>query len=137
MNTIVIYFTIFGHNRRTAEEIAERENCDLIEFSPGGIFRVFQFFMGKKRLAKKAKKVNADVVNYDEIIICGPIWAAKPAPAIKILLDNLDMQGKNVRCYLTYTQDYGISKDIITNLIQKNSGTVNEIEFNKISKEKN
>ncbi|GAI17922.1 unnamed protein product, partial [marine sediment metagenome] len=32
-------------------------------------------------------------------------------------------------------QDYGNSEDIITSLIQKNSGIVKEIKFNKISKE--
>jgi len=91
--------------------------------------------MGKKRLAKKAKKINVDVANYNEIIICGPIWGGKPAPAIKALLNNLDMKGKNVSCNMTYSQDYGNSEDIIKDLIQKNSGEVQEIKFNKISKE--
>jgi len=36
---------------------------------------------------------------------------------------------------MTYTQDYGNSEGIITNYIQKNSGCVKEIKFNKISKE--
>jgi len=135
MNSIIIYFTLLGHNRRIAEEIAEKENCDLQEFASGSIFRGFQYLMGKKRLAKKAKKVNLDVANYNEIIICGPIWGGKPAPAIKALLDNLDITGKKVRCYFTYSQDYGNSEDIVKNLIQNNSGEVKEIRFNKISKE--
>lgn len=135
MNSIIIYFTLLGHNRRIAEEIAEKENCDLQEFASGSIFRGFQYLMGKKRLAKKAKKVNLDVANYNEIIICGPIWGGKPAPAIQALLDNLDITGKKVRCYFTYSQDYGNSEDIVKNLIQNNSGEVKEIRFNKISKE--
>lgn len=134
MNSIIIYFSLLGHNRRIAEEIAENENCDLLEFASGSIFRVFQYLMGEKRLAKKAKKVNLDVANYNEIIICGPIWGGKPAPAINALLDNLDMKGKNVSCYITYTQDYGDSEEIIKNYIEKNNGKVIEIKFTKISK---
>lgn len=135
MNSIIIYFSLLGHNRRIAEEIAERENCELLEFAAGSIFRGFQYLMGKKRLAKKAKKINVDIGNYNEIIICGPIWGGKPAPAINALLNNLEMKGKTVSCYMTYGQDYGNSEDIITSLIQKNSGIVKEIKFNKISKE--
>ena len=135
MNSIIIYFSLLGHNRRIAEEIAEKENSDLLEFASGSIFRGFQYLMGKKRLAKKAKKINVDVANYNEIIICGPIWGGKPAPAINALLKNLDMKGKNVSCYMTYSQDYGNSEDIIKDLIQINSGEVQEIKFNKISKE--
>ena len=135
MNSIIIYFTLLGHNRHIAEEIAERENCELLEFAAGSIVRGFQYLMGKKRLAKKAKKINVDIANYNEIIICGPIWGGKPAPAINALLNNLDMKGKTVSCYMTYSQDYGNSEDIIKDLIQKNSGEVQEIKFNKISKE--
>jgi flavodoxin len=135
MNTIVIYYTIFGNNRRIAEEIAEKDGYDSMEFSPGGLFRVFQFFFCKNKLANKAKKINANITNYDELIICGPIWANKPAPAIKALLENLDMKGKNVSCYMTYTKDYGGSEGILKYWIQQNSGEVKEIKFNLISKE--
>ncbi len=45
------------------------------------------------------------------------------------------MKGKNVSCNMTYSQDYGNSEDIIKDLIQINSGEVQEIKFNKISKE--
>ena len=40
MKKIVIYYTIFGNNRRIAEEIAENESCDILEFSPGSKLRV-------------------------------------------------------------------------------------------------
>ena len=137
MATIVLYFSLLGHNERIAKEISKNEKCKLVEFAPGSILRAFQFFIGKKKLAKKAKEINANLKNYDEIIVCGPIWGAKPAPAVKILLENLDMSGKNVKCFLTYTQDYGNSKEIVENLVRKNSGALKEIKFNKISKEIN
>ncbi len=58
MSTIIIYFSILGNNKRIATEIANKNNYDIIEFAPGTIFRVFQLFMRKKRLVKKAKTLD-------------------------------------------------------------------------------
>lgn len=94
MATIVLFFTLLDHNRRIAQEIAENKKCELLEFAPGSILRGFQFFMGKKKLAKKAKEMNENLTNYEELIICGPIWGRKPAPAVNALLENLNIEGK-------------------------------------------
>ena len=137
MPKIIIYYSLLGHNRSIAEEIAEREKCEINEFAPGNLLRVFQFFSGKRRLAKKAIKTNAEVLNHDDLIVCGPIWAGKPAPAVLKLLENLDLKGKNVSCNFTYTQDYGDTEDIVRTEIQEKSGNVKEIMFHKISEPSN
>jgi len=136
MPKIVLYYSLLGHNRSIAEEIAEKENCEVKEFAPGNLLRVFQFFMRKKKLAKKAKKINLEIENHDDLIICGPIWGGKPAPAILKLLENLDLNGKNVSCTFTYTQDYGDTEDMIKNMIQEKSGNVKEITFKIVSESK-
>jgi flavodoxin len=136
MNNLVIFFSLLGHNGELAQEIADREKSDVLEFAPGSIFRVFQFFSGKKKLAKKAKKLNIEVQNYQEIAICGPIWGGKPAPAVMILLQNMDMKGKKVSCYYTYTQDYGNTEETTRKIIQTNLGEVKEIKFANISKKR-
>ena len=136
MNKLVIFFTLLGHNKEIAQEISEREKSDVLEFAPGNIFRVFQFFSGKKKLAKKAKKLNFDIQNYEEITTCGPIWGGKPAPAVRILLQNMDMKGKRVSCQYTYTQDYGNTEETTRRIIQTNLGEVREIIFTNISKKR-
>ena len=137
MSKIVLYYSLLGHNRTIAEEIAEKENCEIREFAPGNLMRVFQFFSGKKKLAKKAKMVNIEIESHDDLIICGPIWAGKPAPAIQKLLESLDLKGKTVSCNFTYTQDYGDTEDIVRTVIQEKSGNVKEIMFHKISEPSN
>ena len=69
MSKVVLYYSLLGHNRAIAEEIAEKENCDIIEFAPGNLLRVFQFFSGKRKLTKKAKQVNMEIQYRDDLII--------------------------------------------------------------------
>jgi len=132
MNTIIIYFSILGNNKRIATEIANKNNYDIIEFDPGTMFRVFQLFMRKKRLVKKAKEL--DIQEYDNLIICGPIWAYKPAPAIIKLLETLELKEKNVSCYFTYTQDYRDTEDLVKEIIESKGGNSEEISFSNVSK---
>ena len=127
MDTLVVYYSIFGNNKGIATNIAQVNRFDIVEFNPGTFFRVFQFFMRKKRLAKKAKQI--DVENYNNLIICGPIWAGKPAPAIIKLLENVGIEKKNISCNFTYTQDYSDTETLITDLITKNGGNYQEIVF--------
>ena len=130
---VVIYYSLLGHNKAIAEEIAEKERCEIREFAPGNLLRVFQFFIGKKKLAKKAKQVNMEIQYHDELIVCGPIWARKPAPAMQKLLENLDLKEKTVSCNFTYTQDYGDTEERVRTMIQEKSGIVKEITFKIVS----
>ena len=136
MSKIVLYYSLLGHNRKSAEEIAEKQNCEIKEFAPGNLLRVFQFFSGKKKLAKKAKQLIMEIQYHDDLIICGPIWARKPAPAIQKLLENLDLEGKTVSCIFTYTQDYGDTENSVRSMIQEKSGNVKEIIFKMVSESK-
>lgn len=136
MEGIVIYFSIFENNKNIAERLAENKNFELYEFSPGSIMRVFQFFFGKKKLKKRAQELNSIISKYNTIIICGPIWAAKPAPAIDALTEELNLENKNIEFHFTYTQDYGNTKENIEELIEKKLATLEDIIFTNISKKK-
>jgi flavodoxin len=133
MSKIGIYFTIRGNNKKVASEMAKKENYEIIEFAPGNIMRVFQFFLGKKRLSKKAKELQSKLMEHEDIIIHGPIWGGKPAPAVLKLLENLEFTGKNVSCHFTYTQNYGDTEKLVTEIIQRNNGLVKLIDFTNIS----
>jgi flavodoxin len=135
MKSIVIYYSLLGHNREITEEIAKNSNSEILEFAPGRIWRVFQFFSGGKKLRKKAKQV--DISEYDEIIICGPIWAGKPAAAIKNLLEVLDLKGKTVKTYFTFTQDYGETEEAIKSQMKEKGANLTDIQFKNIAKKTN
>ena len=134
MTDLVIYYSLLGHNKELASEFAQKNNIDIIEFNPGTLFRVFQFFLRKKRLRKKAKEL--DIIKYDNLHIYGPIWAGKPAPAIMKLLNNIELKDKEVTCLFTFTQDYGNTENMIRSIIKTNGGIPKEISFQNISKDK-
>ena len=67
MDTLVVFYSIFGNNEGIATNIAQVNNYDIIEFNPGTMLRVFQFFVRNKRLAKKAKQI--DIGKYKNLII--------------------------------------------------------------------
>jgi len=132
MKSIVIFFTLLGHNREIAEEIADKNKSEILEFAPGRVWRVFQFFWGKKKLKKKARQI--DVSDYEEVIICGPIWAGKPAPAVQKLIEVLDLKGKAVKTYFTFTQDYGETEDFIKDQMKEKGANLVDIQFRSIAK---
>ena len=72
---------------------------------------------------------------YNNLIVCGPIWAGKPAPAVIKLLENLGIKNKNISCNFTYTQDYGETEAQIAELITRNGGISDEIVFWNIRSE--
>lgn len=133
MDTLVVYYSIFGNNEGIATNIAQVNNYDIVEFNPGTMLRVFQFFVRKRRLAKKAKQI--DIEKYNHLIVCGPIWGGKPAPAVIKLIENIGIRNKNVSCNFTYTQDYGETKTQIAELIAKNGGESQGIVFWNIRNE--
>lgn len=132
MNGIIIYYSLLGHNEQIAQRLERDKGYDVIEFAPGSLMRVFQFFFRKKRLNKKAQELKERLKEIDDIIICSPIWAGKPAPAVIALLNNLDLNGKRIECHFTYTQNHGNTEDIVNDIVDKNSGEMSEIEFHQI-----
>lgn len=131
MKHLVLFYSLTGNNHRLAEELAKKKNCDLIEFSPGSLLRVFTFFFGKTGLVKKAKKL--DLKDYDTIYLCGPIWAQRPAPALLAVLKNSDLRDKRVNCYFTYTQNYGNTDKMVKELLKSSGAHPGEVKFINIS----
>ena len=136
MDKIGIYYTIFGHNKEIAQDMAKKEGYETIEFAPGNVLRVFQFFVGKRRLAKKARTINPQIEKLNEVFIHGPIWAGKPAPAIIKLIENLELKGKNVSFHFTYTQDFSRTEELINQFASSKQFNLKKIDFVQISENK-
>ena len=133
MKSLVIYYSLLGHSKNIAERIAREEEYDLLEFAPGSILRCFQFFIGHGKLKKKASKI--DISIYNSIIICCPIWAKKPAAAIRILLKTLNLNDKTIKFYFTYTQDYGDTEKYLSDLMNEKGADLRDIQFINISQD--
>jgi flavodoxin len=71
--TIVIYYSNNGSNRFLAHKIADRLQCDIEEIRPRLNIHLFLLF----GLSLGNRNIKSDLVNYERIILCGPIWMGK------------------------------------------------------------
>lgn len=75
-----------------------------------------------------------DVSDYDDVIICGPICAGKPAAAVQFLLEALNLGGNTVRTYWLYTLDYGETEELIKKQMEEKGAVLKDITIKNISK---
>jgi hypothetical protein len=126
MSTLIIFFSLNGHNRDLAKKKAEKEEADILEFVPGGFLRIFNFLC-RRRLAKRAKKI--DTNEYNKLVLFGPIWWGKPAPAFMELMKNIDLAEKEVEINITQTAENEGIEELVRETILKRNGDIETINF--------
>ena len=115
MATVILYYSLSGKTKAYAEKLASETGAELVQilemkkrngftsFFPG----VFQAG-GMKRTA--IQPLGVSLADFDEIVIMGPIWAGKPAPAVNSAIDLLP-EGKAVSLVITSGRGaYDLSK---------------------------
>jgi len=115
MSKLIMYYSLSGKTKKFAEKTAAGEGAvlqEILETKTRGKFSAyfsgaFQA-MGFKRTA--IKPFEADLSAFDEIVIMGPIWAGRPAPAVNSAIDLLP-EGKSVSLICTSGRGgYDLSK---------------------------
>jgi flavodoxin len=79
MNTIVVYYSNKGSNKYLAGKISKELSCSVEEIKPR--LNIFLLFLMKIHLGIKPLKHN--IKEYDEVILCGPIWMGKFIPPLR------------------------------------------------------
>jgi len=105
MATIILYYSHSGKTKALAEKQAAETGADIFEVCEVKKRNGFTAFipgcclsMGMKSSA--IEPIAADLDAYDEIVIMGPIWAGKPAPAVNSIIGLLPA-GKTVSLHCT------------------------------------
>lgn len=100
MKTLVIYYSYSGNTKSIAAELAAKESADIAEIKEAkrpGKFKAYTAgclaaMCGK---AWAIQPFNADIAEYERLILLAPIWAYYPAPAFNAFLKQLPA-GKTV-----------------------------------------
>lgn len=96
----VCYFTRTENSKRIAEKIANKLSCQLIEVKDNMDWSGVSGFAKGGLYASRDKDVeislSQDLGSYDELIIVSPLWAAKVAPAIRMLLKEVPKEKVNL-----------------------------------------
>jgi len=115
MSTAILYYSLSGKTRGFAEKTAAETGAELFEIRESKKRNGFTAFFPGVFQAGGLKRTEiippaADLAEFDELIIMGPIWAGHPAPAVNSAIDLLP-EGKTVSLVCTSGRGgYDLSK---------------------------
>ena len=103
MKAVIVYYSLEGNTKDTAEKIAAVTGADLLQIEPqkeypkeGGK----KFVWGGKAVVFGEKPAlqsyHLDLDAYDTVMIGTPVWASSFAPPIRTFLSENEIKGKNV-----------------------------------------
>ena len=104
MSTLIVFFSFTGNTKKMAQELAEEKGAVLAEIRPekmlsklGAIMRSYIGNIDKK--SWPTKPLEADMKDFDHIIIMTPVWVYRPAPYMNRVIASLP-PGKSVEFYM-------------------------------------
>ena len=134
---LVVYYSLTGHTKDIAEQIANKTNGDLYEIQTVETYSSPSVYMkSKKELSSKnypeLKKDNLpDMTQYDTIFIGGPVWWYTMAPALYSYLQITDFGNTRVAPFSTQGSNFGkFFEDFVQ--IVKNAQILPSENFNNI-----
>lgn len=94
MKTAIVYYSLSGNAKYVAEKIAENLDGDLIRLETVKSYEAkglgTYFIGGKAAVSGESPKLKPYAFNgddYDQVILCSPVWAMRIAPALKTFIE--------------------------------------------------
>ena len=110
MSDLVVYYTRTNTTKNVASIIKDELDADVLEVidkknrqGPIGYLRGGLDAIRSKKTSIEYEDVNFE--KYDNIYIGTPVWASKITPAIKQILDNINLENKNVITFVTLNKN--------------------------------
>ena len=112
MNILVAYFSASGTTKKTAELLAEAAGADLYEITPKVAYTKADLNwmdkksrssveMNDKKFRPEIEDKDANIAEYDEIILGFPIWWYVAPTIVNTFLEKFDFSGKKVVLFAT------------------------------------
>ncbi len=108
MSIAVVYYSLEGNTRMTAQKISDRLGADLIELKPVKSYptgKVSKFFWGGKSTVFKEmpdlEKYDFNSGKYDTVIVGNPLWAWSVTPPLRTFLAQNDLCGKKIAAFIS------------------------------------
>ncbi len=103
MKTLIACYSYSGHTLKVAEALKKKVNADLTQIKTENDnwypFKLWGALRGKKAPIKDCK---TDLMQYDSLILCCPVWAGRTPPAINQYLDDLkNLKDKKFAVFVT------------------------------------
>lgn len=126
MKGCIVYYSLDGHTKKLAEEIAKINNYELMEIEPvkpmkyKGFLKILiggMWAVRKKQLPIKPVK---DINEYEHIILGTPVWADRIPPYMRTFLSENRISGKKVSVFVSCGGGQGNVYNIIKEMIPEN-----------------
>lgn len=104
MRTLIVCYSFGGKTKKLASCLADQINADFVQLqTSGNYFRLFSLITGIAcacfHHSQEILPLEEDISSYERIIIAGPVWAGRPAPAVQAFIHQYALAGK-VTCGL-------------------------------------
>ncbi|MBR4106482.1 MAG: NAD(P)H-dependent oxidoreductase [Alphaproteobacteria bacterium] len=111
--TLVVYYSLSGHTKDIAEQIAAKTNADLYEIKTVETYSSPSVYMkSKKELSSQnypqlQNDNMPDVKKYDTVFVGAPVWWYTMAPALYSYLNMTDFNNVKVVPFSTQGSNFG------------------------------
>lgn len=111
MKTAIVYYSMSGNTKFTAEKIAELMEADIIRIEPVNAYPdrgAKKFFWGGKSAVMgeqpELSPYDFKIDQYDRIIIGTPVWASNFAPPLRTFIhENKSIQEKKIAVFTCFS----------------------------------
>ena len=135
--TLVVYYSLSGHTKDIAEQIAAKTNADLYEIKTVKTYSSPSVYMkSKKELSSQnypqlQNDNMPDVKKYDTVFVGAPVWWYTMAPALYSYLNMTDFNNVKVVPFSTQGSNFGSFFEDFAK-VAKNARILQHESFNKM-----
>jgi len=132
MKTLVVYYSYSGHTKAIATDLAAKESADTMEITdikhPGKLKAFTAGCLAAIRgKAWPIQPLEANMADYDRLILLAPIWASNPPPAFNALLTLLP-EGKSVAIKMVSGSGKSGCRERLEALVKAKNGILESFE---------
>lgn len=130
MTDLVVYYTRTNKTKMVAEKIAQMKNADMLEIidkkdRSGALGYIGGAISAVRNSSTPIEYDVKDLSKYDIVYLGSPVWASKPAPAIREYIEQNDFSDVNVITFVTMmASGEKPALEIMNDMIQKQGGNV-------------
>ena len=112
MKYAVVYYSLTGNSKVIAENIGKQKNIPVFEIeelkkrSNAGAYLTGSLQALQKK-GSQVKKIEFDMNFLKGVIMVGPVWAGRQAPALNAFMRENMVQGKDVYCVMVSASGKG------------------------------
>lgn len=107
MNKLVVYFSNTGNNKYIAEKLGMDLPADVVELDAGKFSMIGIMWAILWKSKSKIEPLEIDWNKYDELYVCGPVWAGMLSSPVRYFLDKYADKIEKVNLFFTCGSDEG------------------------------